>query len=37
MGVEHAGKRIIDQKEVFALAQGRERVDPLELGTTKPE
>jgi hypothetical protein len=32
MGVEQAGKRVIDQKEIFALAQGRERVEPLELG-----
>jgi hypothetical protein len=32
MGVEQAGKRAVDQKEVFALAQGGEWVEPLELG-----
>src|SRR5262245_20359078 len=30
MGVEQAGKRAVDQKEVFALAQGGEWVEPLE-------
>src|SRR5215471_10892159 len=32
MGVEQAGKRVVDQKEVFALAQGGEWVEPLEFG-----
>src|SRR5262249_12845692 len=27
-----AGKRVVDQKEVFALAQNGERVEPLEFG-----
>jgi hypothetical protein len=32
MGVEQAGKRVIDQKEIFALAQGGEWVEPPEFG-----
>src|SRR5215813_1089123 len=32
MGIEQARKRAVDQKEVFALAQGGEWVEPLEFG-----
>src|SRR6516225_3249139 len=32
MGIEQAGKRVVDQKEVFALAQCGEWVEPLEFG-----
>jgi hypothetical protein len=32
MSVEQAGKRVVDQKEVFALAQGGEWIEPLEFG-----
>src|SRR5262252_5957570 len=32
MGVEQVGKRVVDQKEVFALAQSGEWIEPLELG-----
>jgi len=32
MRVEQAGKRVVDQEEVFALAQSGEWVEPLELG-----